>query len=342
MENFDYEKAYKAVLQTATQWIKDGCTDKEKICLECVFPELRESEDERIRKSLIKYFSERTTMWDNEFSCQQVLGYLEKQKGNQYFVGYAKGYSEGQLNPKQKKQKPDDLSLDKLVEFFEKTAKQYDIDLPHRGYDIYHLCKDLYNFIYTSLPIPEQKSAEWPEEEMIRKHLINICNEWLGGHSARPCRNDVRWLKNLLEKQKEQKSAWSAEDEKRIRLIISILEDKHPNVFWRSNEMESGVYTEELVDFLKHLRPQSKQEWSEEDEKRYLSCLCRLGTGNPDQPETQNSKWFREHVSPHPHWKPSEEQMNVFKNTLERLRIAGGTGTWYATLESLYEQLKKL
>ena len=44
MKNMDYEKAYKAVLQTATQWINDGCTDKEKICLECVFPELRESE----------------------------------------------------------------------------------------------------------------------------------------------------------------------------------------------------------------------------------------------------------------------------------------------------------
>ena len=49
----DYEKAYKAALATATQWIKDGCTDKEKICLECVFPQLRESEDERIRKLLV-------------------------------------------------------------------------------------------------------------------------------------------------------------------------------------------------------------------------------------------------------------------------------------------------
>ena len=46
----DYEKAYKAVLKTATQWIKDGCTDKEKICLECVFPELRESESEDERR----------------------------------------------------------------------------------------------------------------------------------------------------------------------------------------------------------------------------------------------------------------------------------------------------
>ena len=48
----DYEKAYKASLKTAAQWIKDGCTDKEKICLKCVFPELRESEDERIRKEI--------------------------------------------------------------------------------------------------------------------------------------------------------------------------------------------------------------------------------------------------------------------------------------------------
>ena len=51
----NYEKAYKAVLNTAKQWIKDGCSDKEKICLECVFPELRESEDERIRKELIEF-----------------------------------------------------------------------------------------------------------------------------------------------------------------------------------------------------------------------------------------------------------------------------------------------
>lgn len=54
---------------------------------------------------------------------------------------------------------------------------------------------------------------------------------------------------------KEQKPVWSEEDEKLIRLIISILEDKHPNVFWRSNEMKSGVYTEELVDFLKSFPP---------------------------------------------------------------------------------------
>ncbi len=70
---------------------------------------------------------------------------------------------------------------------------------------------------------------------------------------------------------KEQEFAWSEEDEKMIRLIISILEDEHPNVFWRSDEMESGVYTEELVDLLKRFRPS----WKPSEEQIYtLERIC--------------------------------------------------------------------
>lgn len=79
----DYEKAYKAVLQTATQWIKDGCTDKEKICLESVFPELRESEDERIRKQLIdaiKIGRSNGGISFTEAAAEKYIAYLEKQK----------------------------------------------------------------------------------------------------------------------------------------------------------------------------------------------------------------------------------------------------------------------
>jgi len=84
MENFDYEKSYKAVLQTATQWIKDGCTDKEKICLESVFPELRESEDERIRKELIGHCKDLVRMNKDDKVMLSIyepwLTWLEKQK----------------------------------------------------------------------------------------------------------------------------------------------------------------------------------------------------------------------------------------------------------------------
>lgn len=81
----DYEKAYKAVLQTATQWIKDGCTDKERICLESVFPELRESEDEEIRKYLIEELKASKSVGELKFSIpaqtkEKCIAYLEKQK----------------------------------------------------------------------------------------------------------------------------------------------------------------------------------------------------------------------------------------------------------------------
>ncbi len=66
------------------------------------------------------------------------------------------------------------------------------------------------------------------------------------------------YMNGMNDALKEQKPAWSEEDEKMIRLIISILEDEHPNVFWRSDEMESGVYTEELVDLLKRICPSWK------------------------------------------------------------------------------------
>lgn len=78
----DYEKAYKAALETATQWIKDGCTDKEKICLESCFSELRESEYERIRKAIIHMLERRTQQFYEEdgISKSDMFAWLEKQK----------------------------------------------------------------------------------------------------------------------------------------------------------------------------------------------------------------------------------------------------------------------
>lgn len=68
----DYEKAYKEALERA----KAGKP------LDEVFPELNESDDERIRKSLVEYFRKFTpeNMWDEMFSFGDVVSYLERQK----------------------------------------------------------------------------------------------------------------------------------------------------------------------------------------------------------------------------------------------------------------------
>lgn len=99
----DYEKAYNAVLETAKQWIKDGCTDKEKICLESVFPELRESEDEKIRKFLYEFI--KICAWSEKQypPRENCLAYLEKQqepKSDLELIKqswYTEGYTDGKF-----------------------------------------------------------------------------------------------------------------------------------------------------------------------------------------------------------------------------------------------------
>lgn len=98
------------------------------------------------------------------------------------------------------------------------------------------------------------------KDEKTRKQLISICNEWLsGGLNARPCLNDVRWLKNLLEKQKEQKPAWSEEDEKMIDTIVSVLGQyiDYKAVSGTGTGYATPRYSKE-IDWLKSLRPSWK------------------------------------------------------------------------------------
>jgi hypothetical protein len=77
-------KAYDEALALAKRLISNNCTEVEKLCLECVLPELKESEDEKIRKALISYFE-----WVKERDCKSewnglkvddIRAWLEKPK----------------------------------------------------------------------------------------------------------------------------------------------------------------------------------------------------------------------------------------------------------------------
>jgi hypothetical protein len=77
----DYEKKYNEALK----WMRElypGLHGATKEDAEHYFPELRESEDERIRKWLVDYFSSiKKTVWvHRDITCEQILGWLEKQK----------------------------------------------------------------------------------------------------------------------------------------------------------------------------------------------------------------------------------------------------------------------
>ena len=74
----DYEKKYNEILA----WAKKYKARLNGMPIEDIFPELRGSEDERIRKWLIDYFSSiKKTVWIfRDITCEQILDWLEKQK----------------------------------------------------------------------------------------------------------------------------------------------------------------------------------------------------------------------------------------------------------------------
>lgn len=144
--------------------------------------------------------------------------------------------------------------------------------------------------------IPELAESE---DERIRKELkeafeaYDIESTWNGI----PIRSIFAWL----EKQKEQKPAWSEEDEDAINGAIGILlDDNNPDfVFPEHSKLSVG----EIVKRLKSLRPQPKPEWSEEDEKMLRTIISDGSRG-----VELDSKQISFLKSLRPSWISSEEQ----------------------------------
>lgn len=262
----EYEKRYKDALERARQ-IKNGengwgYSDLVEItpALEEVFPELTESEDERIRKWLLDYAIEMIAGLESDISIstydgikghdpeaeaelaqwQKARAYLEKQKEQEHPDGcftcdeYKKGYEAGRLNG--------------LTAGYNKAMK-------------------------------EQKPAEWTEED--EKKLERVIWYVEKGCSMIFQKSDelISWLKSLplnLKKKNEDvaklcSNEWSEEDEEMlVRLLDSI------SIGNDYKEMRNR-----LLPKLKSLRPQPHWKPSEEQ----MGCLERVIAFRNPEPE---------------------------------------------------------
>ena len=87
-----------------------------------------------------------------------------------------------------------------------------------------------------------------------------------------------------LEKQKEQKPTnsekpkeWSEEDEDNLHNIKLIIENFNSTIpYSGGNLTPSKEYKQELISLLKSLRPQPKEEWSEEEAKDIMESAVSL------------------------------------------------------------------
>ena len=92
----DYEKKYKEALERANKYNFDGAKQVVKDLVFYIFPELKESEDEKIRKELIELIS---CMHDADPRKKGWIAWLEKQESVEEIVSRCKTswYNEGKI-----------------------------------------------------------------------------------------------------------------------------------------------------------------------------------------------------------------------------------------------------
>ena len=83
--------------------------------------------------------------------------------------------------------------LDAFVDWFEKQCKAYEIVLPHRGYDLYGLCKDIYNRLRAFKP------AWADEDELNCNRIIRFLEPHKTFFPMKETKEEMQnWLKNRL------------------------------------------------------------------------------------------------------------------------------------------------
>ena len=300
-------KAYDEALERA----------KKYNIVKLIFPELAKSEDEKIRKEMIRYFTEMKKGGSAALPYDDCIAYLERQKE----IGIRWLKSDNVKNP-------DKPYIDKTGMFYTTDGK---------------MCH--------ASEIEKQKGQKptgWSEKD---EHIIKNIYDFVKENTIVPYRvkcaeECLEWLKSLPERfNLQSKQEWSKEDEnkiERLAFLVSVAEEK---------EMISPSESIDLRNFIKSLRPQSKKEFSMEKAIKWLDDTfyfldnssgrgrdCEITTHDFDSLEEMYDS-FRKAVivDSEPHWKPTEEQMGALKEAAEHSFYAGEG----AVLRTLYNDLQK-
>ena len=312
-----------------------------KLAVEHAFPQLRESEDERIRKAMLQHFKNKTKEKGCNIPVKDIISWLEKQKelfesgkGLYYYDGEKTtycGYPATEDNPydfamsqqeKQKEQKPADEQFPPLEGLDAIKAKYYD-DGFKNGFDE---------------GVASVKPAEWSKEDNIGWDEAFACvtRAEKAAKNEEELQNAVtaeKWLKEIKFKYYVHpvKQEWSEEDEVMLKEIIAFFKDGSVKL-----QHDLDLYAGFLEKRLKSLRPQPKEELILLDENIITAAVAFVDL-NPYNCWCGIDKHtvIKALRSLKPSWKPSEEQMRALQNAVA---LAAGN----KVLAGLYEHLKKL
>lgn len=143
---------YKEKLRLAKEALESGSYDKETI--EYIFPELKESEDEKIRKELVQYLKDYPNLPKGNYCRDDFFAWPEKQ-GEQKPMEYLK------------------FKVGDSIEYNDKQWSVIGIDIENHCYDLTDdECVD-FDTAHYSFKLVEQKPA-WSEEDEKIKYEIEV------------------------------------------------------------------------------------------------------------------------------------------------------------------------
>ena len=178
-------------------------------------------------------------------------------------------------------------------------------------------------------------------------HAISILKKTLGkvdGYQSDDGILEHKCAINAVKELYEQKPAWSEENELHIRELESLVKRVWA-IAEHENDKETIHKMSDLSFFLKTLKPQLKQKWSEDDEQYLLVCKNALAKYQTTDKWDACiiSHWLEnklKSIKERTTWKPSEDEMKALAGALSLAKNCGEESAF--DLRTLYEQLKKL
>lgn len=339
----DYEKEYKESLERARQ-IHDGNPSSGTAMVVCeqIFPELAESEDERIRKDLITYLkSVQGETLDLTISVPKWIAYLEKQKESLHISETCK---EKPNSFTDKDEKMLERVLESLVCYRSKVydegegelAREIDEEIAWmqaweeqkplspeekmnhplylEGFDV---GKEVGKVLAEPVECGEEDDIVSPPQnwdEFKEKH-VRLSDAYLRGKA-----DGIEFGRKL---EKQMTNEWSEEDEEKLKAICTYLRD-YLRLSKNGDIQRFEGYCDWLNDRLKSIRP-VKQEWTEEEKQKlnriysiigwamdeHAFSSCKKLIGDKEGVELQDFLRSIAKQGQQPRWKPSDGCLGV-------------------------------
>lgn len=342
-----YDKAINRASGFRTQELKDVAA--------YIFPELAESEDEKIRKTLISYFKGSIGLGVaiNGVSVKDIVAWLEKQGEKTVVI------PKFRVGDVIKNIKNGDTV--KVVEILNDSYCYSGWDGAATIHSDFFISDQDGWELVEQKPVDVRTTGYWNVQDVEQKPV-----EIINGNLKKWCHDDdiifdaakmiiedsprksyggvhkkeiVPWIEFLKDriislcalveeinrKLKQKPVEWSEEDEKMINDTIQYIVTS-----WTDKGKSH------LISWLKSLRPQPKMKWNVEDAINLDLIYNALNQVYGLEENKRLSKWISI-ISYIPHWKPSEEQINALSITVKH-----GCTDDKEALGELLEQLKAL